>query len=132
MNESTSSGTGREEPAVSGPGGSGPAWIWEEMKKDAAGLVPCIAQDAATQEVLMLAYMNGESFALTLETGYAHYYSRSRRSLWKKGETSGHLQKVTEILADCDRDTLLIKVDQTGPACHTGSRSCFFRRIGGL
>lgn len=107
-----------------------PAAVWEGLKKDADGLVPCIAQDAGNREVLMMAYMNGESFALTLRTGYAHYYSRSRRSLWKKGETSGHLQKVEEFRIDCDKDTILLLIGQTGPACHTGERSCFYRRIG--
>lgn len=109
-----------------------PAAVWAGLKKDSAGLVPCIAQDAKTLEVLMMAYMNSESFELTLCTGYAHYYSRSRRSLWKKGETSGHVQKVAEFRIDCDKDTLLLLIDQTGPACHTGERSCFYRRIGDI
>lgn len=101
------------------------------MKKFmASALIPAIAQDRRSGEVLMLAYMNKESLRKTLQTGYAHYYSRSRRKLWKKGETSGHVQKVREIRMDCDRDTILLTVDQTGPACHTGRRNCFFRKAG--
>lgn len=93
------------------------------------GLIPVITQDATTGEVLMLAYANPEALRLTLETGYAHYWSRSRQQLWKKGASSGHLQKVQQVLADCDQDTLLYLVDQTGPACHTGERSCFFQSV---
>ena len=94
------------------------------------GLVPAIAQDAATGEVLMLAYMNEESFAETLRTGCACYFSRSRNKLWRKGEESGNIQKIVEIRIDCDQDTILLKVDQVGgAACHTGNRSCFFRKI---
>ncbi len=93
-------------------------------------LIPAIAQDRRSGEVLMLAYMNKESLRKTLQTGYAHYYSRSRRKLWKKGETSGHVQKVREIRLDCDQDTILLTVDQTGPACHTGRKNCFFRVLG--
>lgn len=89
------------------------------------GLVPVVAQDATSREVLMVAYANKQAVEATLETGYAHYWSRSRQELWKKGATSGHLQKVREIFVDCDNDTLLYVVDQTGPACHTGERSCF-------
>ncbi len=96
---------------------------------DERGLVPAIAQDARTGEVLMLAYMNEESLKLTLETGYATYFSRSRQKLWKKGETSGHVQEVVEMFYDCDGDTILLKVLQTGPACHTGARSCFFNPL---
>ncbi|NCA67229.1 MAG: phosphoribosyl-AMP cyclohydrolase [Clostridia bacterium] len=92
-------------------------------------LIATITQDADTMRVLMLAYMNEESFKLTLETGYTHYYSRSRQKLWKKGETSGHFQKVVKVYSDCDDDTLLILVKQTGPACHTGNYSCFFNEI---
>ena len=92
------------------------------------GLVSAIAQDAETKEVLMCAFMNREAFEATVKTGYAHYYSRSRKSLWKKGETSGHLQKVREIRVDCDQDCVLLLVEQTGAACHTGNRSCFYRR----
>lgn len=92
-------------------------------------LIPAVIQEEGTGEVLMLAYMNKESFAKTLETGYTWFYSRSRQKLWNKGETSGHLQKVVSIHGDCDDDTLLIKVIQTGPACHTGAHSCFFNKI---
>jgi len=101
------------------------------IKFDAQGLVPAIAQDAYTGEVLMLAYMNAESLQLTLETGYATYYSRSRQQLWRKGETSGHVQKVLAIRYDCDGDALLLSVQQTGPACHTGKRSCFHNALQG-
>ncbi|WP_457681455.1 phosphoribosyl-AMP cyclohydrolase [Thermovibrio sp.] len=94
------------------------------------GLVPVIVQDANTKEVLMLAYANREALEKTLETGYAHYYSRSRKKLWKKGETSGNLQKVKKVLVDCDGDTLLYLVEQKGVACHTGNYTCFFREVG--
>lgn len=95
-----------------------------------SGLVPVIVQDDETKEVLMLAYMNGESWLKTLETGKATYWSRSRNELWVKGETSGHVQIVKEILIDCDSDTLLLKVHQEGgAACHTGYKSCFFKRV---
>jgi phosphoribosyl-AMP cyclohydrolase len=94
------------------------------------GLIPAIAQDEATGEVLMLAYMNQESWNLTLETGVVHYWSRSRQKLWKKGESSGNVQKVCEIRIDCDEDAVVIKVEQIGDAaCHTGYRSCFYRVI---
>ena len=95
------------------------------------GLVHAVVQDVKTGEVLMCAYMNEEAFKLTLETGIAHYWSRSRKKLWKKGESSGHLQKVHEILIDCDCDELLLSVEQIGGACHKGYRSCFYRRIDG-
>ncbi len=101
----------------------------KDIKFDQAGLVPAIAFDVKTGQVLMLAYMNEESLTLTLSTGYAHYYSRSRQQLWKKGETSGHLQKVLGVSLDCDGDTILLTIEQTGPACHTGEKSCFFREI---
>ncbi len=94
-----------------------------------AELIPAIVRSADDGEVLMLAYMNEESFGLTLKTGYTWFYSRSRQELWNKGATSGHLQKVTDIRYDCDADTLLVTVEQTGAACHTGSRSCFFGRV---
>jgi len=100
-----------------------------DIKYDEKGLVPAIAQDIATGEVLMLAYMNREAVDLTLETGIAHYYSRSRKSLWKKGETSGNIQEVRGFYYDCDGDTILLKVKQTGVACHTGSHSCFFNQV---
>ena len=89
-------------------------------------LIPAIVQDAQSGEVLMLAYMNEEAFELSRQTGFAHYYSRSRKRLWKKGESSGHVQKIEKMLLDCDGDTLLLKVHQEGVACHTGRRSCFF------
>ena len=92
-------------------------------------LIPAIVQEAATGEVLMLAYMNRESLKRTFSTGYTWFYSRSRQNLWNKGATSGHVQKVVSISADCDDDTLLVKVIQTGNACHTGSHSCFYKTI---
>ncbi|AEH44870.1 Phosphoribosyl-AMP cyclohydrolase [Thermodesulfatator indicus DSM 15286] len=96
------------------------------------GLVPVIAQDYKTGDVLMLAYMNEEAWKKTLETGKVHYYSRSRNKIWLKGESSGHVQLVKEIFLDCDLDTVLIKVDQLGgAACHKGYRSCFYRRLDG-
>ena len=95
---------------------------------DDRGLVPAIAQQEGTGEVLMMAWMNEESLRATLETGWATYWSRSRGELWRKGETSGHLQRVRSVHADCDGDTLLLTVDQTGPACHTGTRTCFTGR----
>ncbi len=92
-------------------------------------LIPAIVQEAGSGEVLMLAYMNRESLQKTLETGYTWFFSRSRQKLWNKGETSGHKQKVVSLKGDCDDDTLLVEVIQTGPACHTGSKSCFFNTI---
>ena len=101
-----------------------------ELKYDANGLIPAIIQDAENNEVLMMAYMNKTSLEKTAETGYTHFWSRSRQKYWKKGETSGHVQEVKAILFDCDKDTVLIKVIQHGPgACHTGHRSCFFTDI---
>jgi len=93
------------------------------------GLVPVIVQDSLTNEVLMLAYMNKEALNLTLNSGYAHYFSRSKNRIWKKGESSGHTQKIIDILVDCDNDTILLKVEQNGVACHTGRKSCFFTSI---
>ncbi len=101
-----------------------------ELKFDDRGLIPAVVQDAATGEVLMVAWMNAESLRLTQETGETHFWSRSRQELWHKGATSGNTQRVREIWVDCDADTLLVKVDPAGPACHTGQRSCFFRRLG--
>ncbi|MDB5554284.1 MAG: phosphoribosyl-AMP cyclohydrolase [Rhizobium sp.] len=100
-------------------------------KFDAHGLITAVVSDAGDGAILMVAHMNAEALALTLETGIAHYYSRSRKSLWKKGETSGNLQTVTEILVDCDQDALLLKVTVGGHAatCHTGRRSCFYRAV---
>jgi len=95
------------------------------------GLIPAIIQDYASGQVLMLAYMNAESFQKTVETGKTWFYSRSRQQLWMKGETSGHVQEVKQILYDCDQDTLLIRVKQNGAACHTGHYSCFYRDING-
>ena len=99
------------------------------LKYDANGLIPAVVQEATTHEVLMVAWMNEESLGLTLKTGYTVFWSRSRKKLWKKGETSGCLQRVREVRADCDADTLLVLVEQTGPACHTGERSCFFQPL---
>jgi phosphoribosyl-AMP cyclohydrolase len=93
------------------------------------GLLPAIAQDSETGEVLMLAWMNADSFAETVATGQAVYFSRSRGRLWRKGEESGHVQQVEGVYVDCDADAILLKVRQTGPACHEGYRSCFFRRL---
>ena len=95
------------------------------------GLIPVIVQDAGTKEVLMFAFMNQEALQLTMDTKTAHYWSRSRKSLWKKGETSGHYQKVEQILTDCDTDVLLLLVTQTAGACHTGYKSCFYRTLEG-
>jgi phosphoribosyl-AMP cyclohydrolase / phosphoribosyl-ATP pyrophosphohydrolase len=103
--------------------------IPDNLKFDDKGLIPAIIQDWKTNEVLMMAYMNAASLKKTVESGLTWYWSRSRQKFWQKGETSGHIQRVQEILYDCDQDTLLIKVEQTGPACHTGERSCFFRSL---
>ena len=94
-----------------------------------AGLIPAIAQDVDSGEVLMLAWMNAESIARTLETGRVTYWSRSRQAFWAKGDTSGHIQELVELRFDCDRDCLLLQVRQTGPACHTGRRSCFYTAV---
>ena len=101
-----------------------------DLRYDANGLIPCVVQQWDTGEVLMVAWMNAESLRLTLETGTTWFWSRSRRELWNKGATSGNMQQVRELWADCDSDTLLAKVDSPGPACHTGARSCFFKRLG--
>ena len=98
------------------------------MKYDANGLVAAVVQDDATGEVLMVAYMNAEALARTVETGKTHFWSRSRRQMWLKGETSGHVQAVKSIAVDCDGDCMLVRVDQQVAACHMGYRSCFFRR----
>lgn len=92
-------------------------------------LIPAVVQEKSTGKVLMLAYMNEQSLKKTIETGYTWFFSRSRQRLWNKGETSGHVQKVIKIVADCDFDTLLIEVEQTGVACHTGNKTCFFNEI---
>ena len=101
--------------------------LMEAIKFNEAGLVPAIAQDATSGRVLMMAWMNKEAVQHTLDTGYAHYYSRSRQAQWKKGESSGHVQKVLDMYLDCDGDTMLLKIEQTGPACHTNRESCFYR-----
>jgi phosphoribosyl-AMP cyclohydrolase len=98
-------------------------------KFDKNGLIPVIAQDARTGQVLMVAYMNRKALELTIQTGYAVYFSRTRRRLWKKGEESGHIQKVKQILVDCDQDCLLLKVRARGGQCHTGYQSCFYRAL---
>jgi phosphoribosyl-AMP cyclohydrolase len=99
------------------------------LKYDTNGLIPCIAQDHATGEVLMLAWMNSDAVAQTLATGRVTYWSRSRAAFWIKGETSGHVQRLVELRLDCDRDCLLALVDQQGPACHTNRRSCFYTAV---
>lgn len=110
---------------------AGKKWL-NEVKWDEQGLVPAIAQDAESGDVLMFAWMNREALEKTVQTGEAIYWSRSRRKLWHKGEESGHTQQVVEIRLDCDNDVVLLKVEQTGGiACHTGRRSCFFRRLAG-
>lgn len=101
----------------------------DDIRYDASGLVPAIVQEEDTGTVLMLAYMNRESLERTRTTGRTWFYSRSRRELWPKGETSGHIQKVKAIKYDCDADAILVVVDQTGPACHTGEHSCFYRTL---
>jgi phosphoribosyl-AMP cyclohydrolase len=104
-------------------------WL-DEVAFDASGRVPAIAQDAASGRILMFAWMNREALALTRQTGFAHYWSRSRGKLWRKGEESGHLQKVAEIRLDCDEDVILLLIEQVGGiSCHTGRASCFFRRL---
>lgn len=100
-----------------------------ELQFDERGLIPAVVQDATTRQVLMVAWMNAESLRLTHETGETHFWSRSRRQLWHKGATSGNVQRVCEIRADCDADTLLVLVEPAGPACHTGAQSCFFRLL---
>lgn len=98
-------------------------------KFDGSGLLTAIACDSATNEVLMVAFMNEEALRKTRETGLAHFWSRSRQSLWLKGETSGNTLKISEVLVDCDQDALVLRVEPQGPACHTGARSCFYRRL---
>jgi phosphoribosyl-AMP cyclohydrolase len=97
--------------------------------KKGNGLIPVVVQEAESKELLMLAHANEEALQKTLSTGYAHYWSRSRNKLWMKGETSGHLQKIVNVLADCDHDTLLYIVEQKGPACHTGKHTCFHNKL---
>ena len=98
-------------------------------KFDAAGLLTCVATDAASGDVLMVAHMNEEALRRTIDTGEAWYFSRSRKQLWRKGETSGHVQRVVEIRTDCDQDAIWIRVEQSGAACHTGRHSCFYRLV---
>jgi phosphoribosyl-ATP pyrophosphohydrolase/phosphoribosyl-AMP cyclohydrolase len=100
-----------------------------ELKFDGKGLIPAIIQSSSTGKVLMMAYMNPDTLRKTVETGYTHFYSRSRAAVWKKGETSGNTQKVENIFYDCDSDTLLVKVQEQGPACHTGAETCFFAEL---
>jgi phosphoribosyl-AMP cyclohydrolase len=100
-----------------------------QPKFDASGLVTCVATDAGNGDVLMVAHMNAEALRKTIESGEAWYFSRSRNALWRKGETSGHVQRVVEMRLDCDQDAIWIRVEQTGAACHTGRRSCFYRRV---
>ncbi|NIP80843.1 MAG: phosphoribosyl-AMP cyclohydrolase [Gemmatimonadetes bacterium] len=109
---------------------SGQAWL-DQVRWDDRGLVVAIAQEAGSGEVLMQAYMDREALAATARDGYATYWSRSRGELWRKGDTSGSLQVVEEIRLDCDNDAVLLRVRQTGPACHTGEANCFFQRLGG-
>ena len=101
----------------------------QDLRFDAQGLISAVVQDAATGEVLMLAYMNADALQQTLQTGEAHYWSRSRGELWHKGATSGNVQRVLEIRLDCDADALLLRVAPAGPACHTGERTCFYRSL---
>ena len=108
---------------------SASASLLSTLKWNADGLIPAIVQDATTGEVLMMAWMNDEALRQTLERGETVFYSRSRRALWRKGETSGHVQTVVSVQVDCDADTILVKVHQHGGACHLGYRSCFFRRV---
>jgi phosphoribosyl-ATP pyrophosphohydrolase/phosphoribosyl-AMP cyclohydrolase len=103
--------------------------IADELRWDAAGLLPAVVQETATGELLMVAWMDREALAATLRTGASHFWSRRRRALWRKGESSGHVQHVDGVYADCDRDALLVQVHQEGVACHTGARSCFFTRL---
>jgi phosphoribosyl-AMP cyclohydrolase len=112
-------------------GASLDASVASRLKRDGAGLVPAIVQQYDTGEVLMLAWMNDEALSLTLHTGRATYFSRSRDRLWVKGEDSGHHQYVKSVALDCDGDTLLVRVDQIGPACHTGERTCFHAELSG-
>src|SRR5215217_6971278 len=123
--------TGGHAPALPRPGrlrdydGS----VFDEVRFDEKGLVPCVAQDFASGEVLTLAYASEESLRLTVETGDLHFYSRSREELWRKGETSGNVLRLRQLRFDCDGDALVALVEPTGPACHTGERSCFYREL---
>lgn len=101
-----------------------------DPRYDAHGLITAVVTDAGNGDVLMVAHMNAQALSLTVETGLAHFWSRSRDRLWKKGETSGHMLRVRDLRIDCDQDAVWIKADPAGPTCHTGARSCFFRRVG--
>ena len=105
--------------------------LMEKITFNEAGLVPAIAQDHHSKRVLMMAWMNEKAVQETIRTGFAHYYSRSRKQQWKKGESSGHVQKVMDMYLDCDGDTLLLTIEQTGPACHTNRESCFYQEYSG-
>ncbi|RVQ69174.1 phosphoribosyl-AMP cyclohydrolase [Croceicoccus ponticola] len=100
-----------------------------EPRFDVSGLITAVCVDAAGGEVLMVAHMNAESLAMTRETGFAHFWSRSRQMLWKKGESSGHVLRLVEMLVDCDQDCLVLRVEANGPACHTNARTCFYRKV---
>jgi len=117
--------TGLERPETLVPVSSLDPAVASRLKRDAAGLVPAVVQDVASRDVLMVGWMDDEALARTLATGRSTFWSRSRQDYWVKGETSGHIQVVQEVRLDCDGDTLLVLVDQTGPACHTGDRTCF-------
>ncbi len=103
--------------------------ILKKLKFNSDGLIPAITQDSTTKEVLMMAWMNQESIDLTISSGYATYFSRSRKALWKKGDTSGHFQKLVSFKVDCDFDCILLEVEQIGVACHTGAKTCFFNEV---
>jgi phosphoribosyl-ATP pyrophosphohydrolase/phosphoribosyl-AMP cyclohydrolase len=105
--------------------------VFDEIEFDQRGLVPCVAQDFASGEVLMLGYASAESLEMTVESGYLHLHSRSRDQIWKKGETSGHVMRLRQLRYDCDGDAVLALVEADGPACHTGERTCFYREVGG-
>lgn len=126
LSENASDDAGRD---YSAEAGKVPSSVTDTIRFDDKGLAPAVVQDAQTGEVLMLAYMNAESLSKTIETGETWFWSRSRGELWHKGETSGNTQRVVSISLDCDSDTLLVRVEPRGPACHTGERSCFFHRI---
>lgn len=105
--------------------------MFEQVQFDERGLAPCVAQDSVSGEVLTLAYVNEESLRLSVEAGELHFYSRSRREIWRKGESSGNVLRLRQLRYDCDGDAILALVEPTGPACHTGERSCFYRELGG-
>jgi phosphoribosyl-AMP cyclohydrolase len=122
--------SGKDPDPASDPGPAADGGWLDEVAFDASGLIPAIAQDAVNGRILMFAWMNREALALTSQTGFVHYWSRSRGKLWRKGEESGHLQKVSEIRLDCDEDVILLMIEQVGGiACHTGRASCFYRRL---